>query len=194
MAEVIRNGFATRYEVHILAEPGGGGANASRQRSGARLEIVPMSGERWRFWLSGLGAPFSGLFATPSPDHLLVVVQGEGAIANARSPGSSLSCPGVPLVGVARVPGRDILLVWGYYDMFALDPEGIVWHTRMIFYGDVVIEEVTPERVRYIWQRGQEQDGTEQPWLHFELEVATGHRVSDQGSDDEIIGGRLPWP
>lgn len=185
---LIQNGFASHYEVRP-APPEERGRYTPRKR----VTIVPDAGAAWMLPLDTLGMAFSGMFATPSADHLLAVEGGEGVLVHTAAPGRALPSPASHLIGVARVPEREMLLVWGYYEMFALDVQGIVWHARTILYGDLEIQEITPDRVRYLWIEGNHQDGSEIPPHPFELDVRTGRRISGEGFQEEWTG-HTPWP
>lgn len=197
-----RSGWSPAYDVRP-ATPDDAGLPAVRLQHPnvsaddyvfKRTLVRPRDAAPWVAELAGGAYEFAGCFATPSPRHVLVVDDGDGFLVDVRDPARRIVVPECPLVGAVRVPERDILLVWGFYEMMAIGAAGLLWRASMIPYGDVELREITPDVVRCAWYGGSNPDGTDDGWLPFEIDTATGVATGDPRYWQDLVHGPTPWP
>jgi hypothetical protein len=98
------------------------------------VDVLPQPGERWvgSFAAGGLGG-VSGVFATPAPAQLCVVVDGLAYVVDVHNPGSGavIAHDQVWQVEFIEEPARLLLLI-RFIDIVALGEAGIAWRTPRV--------------------------------------------------------------
>jgi hypothetical protein len=156
------------------------------------VEVATHGGSEWRHEFGGLARnyPLAGAFGCPSPEQVCVIVQGLGWMVPVRRPEHSEPIPGAPLIGIRRVPGRDLLLVWGVSDLMLYGTGGRVWRIERLSEDDLEVLDLTPERITgTVWVASS---GPE-PYVSgrraaFEVEIDTG-RVRGGWIEPNVIVG-----
>jgi hypothetical protein len=194
---LVFNGFTASYEVASDAPPRGRTLSysfptVSPRRPDVTATIIPRRGDPWGAGFHGWCHPISGIFATPSPDHFLAIAGGHGYLVGAERPEAWLSVPH-EILHLHRVPGVPVLLCEGHYEMTAISVGGILWHARLIPYGDVRVHAVTSDAVVCSWYQGGNPDGTDNPWRPFTLDTTTGRMSGDEHIWQDFAHGPVPW-
>lgn len=92
--------------------------------------VQPYSGEHWvaMFPAGGLGS-LRGVFATPSPHLVAVVVDGLAYLVDSRSPGLAAQIVQDQVHQVEACHDPPLVLFAGILDLVAIGPVGIAWKT-----------------------------------------------------------------
>lgn len=187
-------GFASNYNVRLLDHapartpdygfeltrtPTEGGQLSFESRSrGANarlLEIVTGEGNVWTGRIEAGPGGLSGFFATPSPNTLFIVVQGQGYWIPTLQPASYEVVAAVPIKQVLRVPDRDIVLFIDLVRVEAYGPDGVLWQTDCLSWDGVQITEVDARTIRGL---GWDSPGD----THIEFNINTSTGISTGGS------------
>jgi len=154
---------------------------------------IDVSGERhWvgRFERGPADYPFTGTFGCPHPDYLLVAASGQAYVVNARAPqgsGGWAQPPIMPVLGVRRVEGTPLVVLWDFQDMAAYGPEGLRWRLSHFATDGLKVTEARDGVVRgTLWLGGYERDDL----VTFQVEASTG-RVLVGSEALERHGARL---
>jgi hypothetical protein len=160
-----RQGFSPAYEVEIDPEFPADGAwplpvfafdrdgrvrseFVSRWGAPRILRVRPAASPEWvgMFPSGGLGG-VSGVFATPSPERLCVLVDGEAFVVRVDAPaeGAVIAHDTVEQVVSAAVPPL-LLLVRGI-DIVALGAGGVAWHSPRLAVVDLRVRDVDAEGI-----------------------------------------------
>lgn len=159
-------GFTRAYEVETDPEfPGdgdwscptigfaSGGVHGPflESRFGAPLlvRVRPIGGAEWvaSFAAGSGGTTFNGIFGSPSPDHAVIVVDGQATLINAASPLAEPLSVGSMVTDVVGLPAVDAVLVVRFFDLIRVGKHGIAWRSRRLCLDDLRIDEVTSDRV-----------------------------------------------
>jgi hypothetical protein len=161
------------YCFEVIRKPSASGnltLETHRGRAYAQMiEVLPAEGNAWigRFERGPEG--ISGLFGTPCPDTLVVVIEGQGYWIPTRQPASYEIVPAVPIKKVLRVPEREILLFVDFARISAYGPTGLLWRTRNVSWDGVRITDVSSESIRgFGWDSPGDRD------VEFVVDVTTG--------------------
>lgn len=99
------------------------------------VRVDPLAGEEW----TGLFGPAytsppaaNGVFATPDPNWLCVVVGGRAMAIRADLPGEHVEIPVFPVTSVMAVVPQRLLLFAGFTSITAWGSEGVKWGTRSL--------------------------------------------------------------
>jgi hypothetical protein len=97
------------------------------------VRVEPFGGEPWlgNFAAGGLGVE-RGVFATPSPPHLCVVVDGLAFVVDVRSPALGATIAIDAVVNVLPVAGAPVLLLATDTSLAGIGPDGFVWQRPRI--------------------------------------------------------------
>jgi len=149
-------GFAREYRIELNPElpPKGpwplpaftfGGKGKER----LTIRITPDEGAPWvaSFALEVRGV-LNGVYACPSPAHLLVLTGLDAFLMLSNDPGATIRLPIHPTRAVARPNASDLLLVSSFTDVAAIDRDGLLWETDRLFLDDLEILEAPPGRIR----------------------------------------------
>lgn len=129
-----------------------GGSTAFLESSWGAPTIVrirPAGEPPWTASFPGgsLGSSFRGFFGVPSAHHVLVVMDGWGAIVDARSAEEPAEVVGHQLHQVVRVPDEDIVLLGGMCEVTAVGHDGRLWRSPRLFYDELQIVRVEREQI-----------------------------------------------
>ena len=84
----------------------------------------------------------SGVWACPSPDHLLAVAGGYGYRIDTLEPTRCDFLPLRPIASALPAPGDGLLLLAGFHHVIALGPEGVRWGTARLSWEGLTLHEV----------------------------------------------------
>lgn len=143
------------------------------------VDVRPEAGERWvgSFAAGGLGG-VSGVFATPAPAQLCVVVDGLAYVVSVHDPasGAVIVHDQVWQVEFIEEPAR--LLLVRFIDIVALGEEGVAWRTPRVA--------VDGLRVVHAGLAGIE--------CTCDNMVGTETITLDPFTGEQVEGTRLDWP
>jgi hypothetical protein len=150
----------------------GGRLSFETQPRGANarlLEVVTSEGKVWvgRFEAGPEG--LSGCFATPSPNTLCIVVQGQGYWIPVLQPASYEVVAVTPIKQVLRVPDQDTMLFIDFVRVSAYGPEGFLWRTDDLSWDGVQITDVNARSIR-----GLGWDSPGDCYVDFSIDTSTG--------------------
>lgn len=108
------------------------------------IEVIPSEGDRWvgKYAAGGLGIA-SGLYATPDPFLLCVVVDGLAYMTDVRRPGEGSLVVHNQVSQVMAVEGASLLLLVRAFDIVALGIGGVAWRTGRIAVDDLFVVSAT---------------------------------------------------
>jgi hypothetical protein len=191
-------GFASNYDVRLLdhalalgpdwsfelaREPAERGRlSFESQPGGAKarlLEVMTAEGKVWTGSFEAGPGGLTGYFATPSPNTLLVVVQGQAYWIPTLQPASYEIVPAVPIRRVLRVPDRDIVLFIDFVRISAYGPDGLLWRTNDLSWDGLQITEANARSIRGL---GWDSPGNR----HVEFSVDTSTGVATGGSSPRV--------
>jgi hypothetical protein len=133
------------------------------------LEVKPASGDRWlgRFWGGAEG--LDGVFATPSPDVLCVVVRGQGYWVPVHEPTAFEVIRATPIKRVLPVHDPRILIFVSYTRLSAYGALGFMWLTEDLSWDGFGNLDVTGGAIR-----GTAWDSPAGHDVPFSVDIATG--------------------
>ncbi len=101
-------------------------------------------GTEWeRSWRGfGSGYLLTGAYAAPSGTHVFAISQGQGFYVAVDRPDELERLPAGPLRGIQRVPERAIVVFWGFQDLVAYGPAGMLWWLQRLSEDDLEIHRV----------------------------------------------------
>jgi len=144
--------FEPHYKAHIVSSPTRAAPlrhkfQQPRKGTGSRgpwlmVEVTAQSAE----WSGAFeyGHPdysLTGLFALPSPDHLLVLARGTAYIVPVHAPATWRLPPTYPVLGVGRVIGADLVMLWDFQKLAVYGPEGLLWSIDEVATDDLTVTE-----------------------------------------------------
>ena len=150
------------------------------------LLVTPVDAAAWTGWFEPEEPCFlSGVYACPSGHHLLVVSEGNGYVVAADQPKDYYLIAG-PVLGVARVPDRRMIVTWTEQDLFAYDEVGErLWIERLAVDG-LKISAIAPDAIS-----GTVIDLTTGKPCAFSVDVDTG-QVTGGWPRHAASGGSVP--
>jgi hypothetical protein len=150
--------FPAEYEAHYLRDwpscPADLTLTAGATRSAERfIEVTLPDGSSWTATVAGLaGAPVravSGLFATPSPGHLLAVERGAAYLLDVSRPAVSVHIEtGGAVTALRAVPEMELLLMCTDWTVIAIGKSGVAWRTQRLSIEEIRIDETEGARAR----------------------------------------------
>lgn len=141
------------------------------------VRVDPRGALPWCATFAGLSEAYlTGMFAHPCETTLVVVSGGAAYLVPVLSPDSYRMIGGA-VRGVARVPGRALIVLWDDQNLFACDRHGTVWCVVRLAEDDLQIDEVTAEAVV-----GTVPDYGSDTRVSFRVDVMTG----------SVSGGWIP--
>lgn len=149
-------------------------------------KITPHHGRAWvGGFVKGAGG-VDGVFATPNPNALCVVVKGEGYVVNVLEPSDFESVPTKPIVSILPIPKHDLLVFVSHTDLSAFDAKGLRWVTDRLSWDGIEELEVGATHIR-----GKAWDSPANRSVSFSVDLLTGH-VSGGSSPEAYIdrGGK----
>jgi hypothetical protein len=181
-------GFASNYDVRVLdhaptrppdycfelsrSPTEGGRLSFESQPRGANarlLEVVTSEGKVWTGRFEAGPEGLSGYFATPSPNTLFVVIQGQGYWIPTLQPASYEVVAAIPIKRVLRVPDRNIMLFIDFVRISAYGPDGFLWCTDDLSWDGLQITEVNTHSIR-----GLGWDSPADCHVEFSVDTSTG--------------------
>lgn len=137
------------------------------------VRVTPAASPEWvgMFPSGGLGG-LSGIFATPSPERICVVVDGLAYLVRVTAPGRGAVLAHDTVEQVVSVADSALLLLVRGIDMVALGIDGVSWRSARLAVDDLRVIGTEPEGIRCVGDL-----------LSGDLDVivvdpATGHVVS----------------
>lgn len=124
-------------------------SDAKILREALAIEVASRGGTPWVREFTSVDSHFStGLYGTPAADELLVATGDRGYLINVVQPDQLSELAVAPVLGVRRIPQRDILICWSFTDLAAYGPAGLLWHLEGLSIDDLRILEVGPDLIR----------------------------------------------
>lgn len=109
------------------------------------LRVTPAHGTEWvgMYPAGGLGS-LRGVYATPSPSTLCVVVGGAAYLTEVERPSESTQLAMDQVEQVVAIGEHRLLLLVSPADMVAVGSRGIAWQSRDLATDDLRVSRVTP--------------------------------------------------
>jgi hypothetical protein len=159
-------GFTSDYKIELDPEfpgdgdwscptigfaPGGvhGPFLESRLAAPVVVRVRPTGGPEWvaSFAAGSGGTTFTGIFGSPSPDHALIVVDGQATLINMTSPAAEPIDVGAMVTDVVGLPDVEVVLVVRFFDLIRFGKHGITWRSRRLCLDDLRIDQVLSDRI-----------------------------------------------
>ena len=133
------------------------------------VEVVTAEGKVWtgKFEVGDCG--LSGFFATPSPDILFVVMEGQGYWVPTLDPESYEVVATVPINQVLRVPERQIMFFLDFTRVEAYGTKGFLWQSDSLSWDGLQITHVTNNCIR-----GLGWDSPADSHIEFDIDTSSG--------------------
>lgn len=109
----------------------------------------------------------TGLLATPSPHHLLVVSGGQGYYVDTRHPAKFQAAGVYPIVRVHAVP--QYLVLEGLFSLGVYSPDGFAWSASGKDWDELRLVRVGPTMVK-----GEAFVPSREEWQDFTIELSSG--------------------
>lgn len=145
------------------------------------LKVTPSDGDSWNGRFLGGAEGLNGVFATPNPDTLCVIVNGDGYWVPARDPAKLEQVRSVPIKRVVPILDRGVLIFLSYTRLAGYDSSGFMWSTDDLSWDGLEIVDVNSERVR-----GTAWDSPAARIVSFAVDVLTGR--AEGGSSPKKYG------
>jgi hypothetical protein len=121
----------------------------------------------------GRDYPLTGVYAAPSGRHLFVIAEGEGFYVPVDRPDDFTPIPGRPILGLGRVPERPIVVFWGFQDLAAYGPDGMLWWLDHLSTDDLAVERIEADAIQgTIWDPSAREG--EDDRIPFRIDPSTG--------------------
>lgn len=120
----------------------------------------------------------TGLFALPSGRELLVVASGVAYIVPVDDPSAWEMAPILPVLGVRRVIGEDVVVLWDLQDLAAIGARGPLWRFDHLATDELCVTEAGSAGIvgtRFLGWNPDEPD--------FRVDVHTGRLVEGPGAE-----------
>lgn len=113
------------------------------------VRVQPANGAEWvgMFPAGGLGG-ISGVFATPSPERLCVLVDGLAYLVRADAPGDGAVIAHDQVEQVFPAVDPPLLLLVRGIDIVALGADGVAWRSPRLAVDDLRVLSVDPDSIR----------------------------------------------
>lgn len=152
----IEQPFPSAFELEVLSELSSGntkrlfypGAVASGGHDGLSVRVVPHEGEAWigTFASGRFGhKTTTGVFATPDPTKLCVVVEGLAYIVDVANPEEHESAPIVPVIAVRSSAKYRLLIFANHTELLAIGVNGIAWRTKRLSWDSLKLAAMTDD-------------------------------------------------
>jgi hypothetical protein len=151
--------FEPHYKAHIVSSPTRAAPlrhtfQQPRKGTGSRgpwliVEVTAQSAE-WSgaFEYGDPDYSLTGLFALPSPDHLLVLARGTPYIVPVHAPATWRLPPTYPVLGIRCVIGADLVMLWDFQNLAVYGPEGLLWSIDDVATDDLTVTEANSGLLR----------------------------------------------
>jgi len=172
--------FPHAYECELLTETPGispphyyfPGATTRGGRDGVLVEVRPERGLAWLGTFAfGQVTPRGvvGVFATPDPQRLCVVSNGEGYLVSVMAPTEWEAVRATPIIDVRPVLAQGIIVFADYTTLVAYGQTGMKWKTKRLTWESLRIVEVTDALIR-----GEFWDIRSEGTTSFVVDLVTG--------------------
>jgi len=144
------------------------------------VRVAPVNGPEWvgMYAAGGLG-PYSGVFATPSPNVVCVVAGGLAYLTNVERPGDGTVIANDGVVQAMAAREHDLLLLATFVDFVAVGADGARWRSHRLIVDDLRMTRVVENGIECTGDLLDREPST------FVVDLRTGAVVS---------GPRLDWP
>jgi hypothetical protein len=137
------------------------------------MTFRPSNGESWRGRFREGGYGLNGVFATPDPDTVCVILGGLGYWIPVLDPARHVFVRCAPVIDVVALHDVGVILFVDYSRLAAYDASGLAWEIGSLVDDELAITEVRDGKVRGRgWSSGKD--------LNFEIDARTG-RVESIG-------------
>lgn len=180
-------GFPADYRCEIVPEAPPGGAASPAAGSALRIRVELPDGTAWERSWAGISPhyPLTGAYAAPSGRHLVVVSRGQGFYVPVEEPDRFERLPAAPLRGIARVPEREIVVFWGFQDLVAYGPDGMLWWLQRLSEDDLEILRIERDGIHgTAWDAS----GTGEERVPFRVDPSSG-RVEGGWAPPTLVAG-----
>lgn len=184
--------FEARYSVEELASPLSGGTffeffpKKASSLSGLTFEtrgseawfsVKPQNFPTWVGRFAGGPGGLNGVFSTPSPNVVCIVVNGQGYWLDVDSPESFQTVRSLPIKNVFSVTSHELLVFVDYVRIAAYAPQGCVWVTEDLSWDGITVGDIDHNSLK-----GEAWDSPGDRYVPFSVDLNTG----------EVSGGSSP--
>jgi hypothetical protein len=178
-------GFSLSYDARVV-EFSGAGARADREFVSSAEPKEPHERGPWlhvrveahgapawtaAFELDAPGYYLTGVYGLPSGEDILVVAAGEGYVVSVRDPDVWHWAPLAPVVGVRRVDGSPLVVLWDFQDLAVYGAEGGLWRRERFATDELEVTGASGDVIEGELWRGEFPSGARRP---FRIEASTG--------------------
>jgi hypothetical protein len=172
-------GFAVSYDCVTL--PSGdrvtqpvrrySSSGSTRHDAGLLVEVRPHAGASWAGFFEAFDPAYelTGCFGWPDPARLLVSSNGEGYVVNVFNPDLWERIDLLPIRGVRRIPGLELVSMWDFQDLALFGANGLIWRLERLSVDQLEITRVTSEAIF-----GRALDPTKNRMTDFTVDVSSG--------------------
>lgn len=171
---LVNPGWPQNYSAELNAElPPAGGAVPFRWSDSASRSSVLVKVKRGNdSWVGAFEAgdgTVTGLYAAPSPDHLLVVAKGQAYWVPTTDPKKYELVAAYPVRSVMQVAAARVVVIADDTDIVAYGVAGKLWTTRRLSSDGIKIDGANSEG---IW--GRAWNAAEEQPVEFSVDLKTG--------------------
>jgi hypothetical protein len=184
--QLIESGWRHSYDAKILSglpasgpQPAQFRATTRRLNSEGAVVKVSLGASSWTGNFEKGDGKLSGVWATPSPDHLCVVAGGRAYWVSARDDRGYDILPVYPVQDVRAILESDLLILVDYTEIAAIGREGLRWISDRISWDGIHILHADARGII-----GQAWDAAAEQRVGFFVDTETGR----------LEGGSAPPP
>lgn len=135
--------FCFEHDGSVVADP------VLRRGTPLIVQVTPFSAPEWVgvFPAGGLGV-VNGVFGTPAPDKMIVVVDGAAYLLAAVAPEAGALLLHEQVNQVVPVAGMPLLLLAGSTDIVAVGPQGVAWRSPRLGMDDLRVLDANQSGIR----------------------------------------------
>lgn len=187
MLPVISLGFTSDFTYREIEAPADVGARAVIEFTRyprmvpMRRTLVEVARKRTAQWVGSFQSGFtdytlSGVYLHPDPDRAVIVLNGEAYLISAKEPGKELHVGVSPVLGLLRVPDRELIVLWDFQRLAVHGKEGLVWCLPNLAVDGLSVTSVDHETIH-----GTVEDMINNREVPFAVDIDTGRATGGWG-------------
>jgi hypothetical protein len=176
-------GADPNYTFGLSDDASGGVLSYTQREQSKNIGVLHHSGFRWTGLFQAGGGGISGVYSTPSPDHVCVVVAGEAYWVDAMEPQKYEVIGTMPARIIYPIKALEVLIFIDFVRVVAYGRNGLLWTTS-----DLSWDGIDDTSVEGSFLRGTAWDAPNDQKVPFSVDLRTGE--TEGGSSPDSYGLR----
>ena len=154
------------------------------------FRIRPQASEKWIARCKDGPGGLDGVFSTPSPNVVCIVVKGQGYWIHVTRPDNFSVIRSLPIKNVIPVPSHNLLVFTDYVRVAAYAPDGCAWVTEDLSWDGIKVGSVENGVLQ-----GEGWDSPADRYVPFSVDIASGKAIGGSSPEKHAalnFGSTLP--